>query len=76
MTVVMSYFLMTLKKIDLEKFCLSNVRNLQTVSQHIDTRWQVFLLSKSECLKQPIQIQLSRNREIFSEFFSAFLKSS
>ena len=35
----------------------------------------MFSLSKSECLTQPIQMQLSRNRKIFSKFFSSFPKA-
>ena len=34
-----------------------------------------YSLNKSECITQPIQIQLSKNLKIFSEFFSAFAKS-
>ena len=36
------------------------------------TQWQVFSFSKTECLTQRIQMQLSPNQKIFSEFFSAF----
>ena len=35
----------------------------------------MFSLSKIECLTQPTQMQLSENQKIFSELFSAFLKS-
>ena len=35
-----------------------------------------YSLSKSKCLTEPIQMQLSRNQKIFSEFFSAFPKYS
>ena len=59
-----------------EKWCLSSIWNLKTICQDIDTRWQVFSRSKSECLMQPIQMQLSRYRKIFSEFCSAFPKST
>ena len=58
-----------------EKYDLSTVWNLETVWEHIETGWNVFSLSKSECLMQPIQMQLSRNRIIFSRFFSEFPKS-
>ena len=40
------------------------------------TRGQVFSLSKSECLTEPIQMQLSQNQKIFLEFFPALLKSA
>ena len=33
-------------------------------------------LSQSECLKRPIQTQLSQNQNKFSEFFSAFPDST
>ena len=41
----------------------------------MDSWWQVFSLHKSECLKQPIQMQLYPKLEIFSRFFSKFVKS-
>ena len=31
-----------------------------------------YSLSKSECLSRPIQMQLSQNQKIFTEFFSGF----
>ena len=40
----------------------------------MDNRWQVFSLSKSECLTQPIQMRLSQNQKILSQFVSAFPK--
>ena len=33
-----------------------------------------YSLSKSECITRPIQMQLSQNQKIFSEFFSTFPK--
>ena len=36
----------------------------------------MFSLTKSECLTQPIQMQLSRYRKTFSQFFSSFPKST
>ena len=36
----------------------------------------VLSLSKNECLKQPIQIILSPNQKLLSEFFSTFRKST
>ena len=39
----------------------------------IDTRWQVFSFTKSQCLTQQIQMQLFSNQKIFAKFFSAFL---
>ena len=50
--------------------------NLETVCYYIDSWWQVLSLSISECLKQPIQMQLSRNQKTFSEFFFAFAEST
>ena len=35
---------------------------------------EVFSLSKSECLMQPVQMLSSQNQKIFSELFSAFSK--
>ena len=37
-----------------------------------DTRWQVFSLTQSESLTPPIQMILSQNQKIFSEFFAHF----
>ena len=73
---ILSYFIISMKKNQLEKFSLSSIWNLETVRLHIDTRWKVFSLSKSECLTQPIQMQLSPNQKLFSEFFSPFPKSN
>ena len=42
----------------------------------MDFQWQVFSLSKSECLTKPIQMQLSHNRKTVAQFFSAFAKSA
>ena len=42
----------------------------------MDPRWQVFSLGKSECLTQPIQMQLYPKLEIIFQFFSKFLKST
>ena len=42
----------------------------------MDIQWQVFSISKSECLTKPFQMQLSHNRETFAQFFSAFVKSA
>ena len=75
MAVVFSYFLMSLRENQLEKFCLNSILNLETVCQDIDTRWNVFSLSKSECSTQPIQRKFCRNRKLFSQFFSPFPKS-
>ena len=76
MVVFLSYFLITLIENQLEKFFLSSMWNLETVCEHIGTQWKVFSIKKSECLTQPIQMQLSRNYNIFSWFFSAFSKST
>ena len=50
--------------------------NLETVCKQTETRRQVFSLSKSECLTQQIQMQLSPNLEKVSEFFSTFSESA
>ena len=42
----------------------------------MDSRWRVFSLGKSECLAQPIQMQLYQKIEIFYQFLSKFLKST
>ena len=73
---ILSHFIISMKKNQLEKFSLSSIWNLETVRLHIDTRWKVFSLSKSECSTQPIQMQLSRNRKLFWELFSGFPKSA
>ena len=69
-------FLYHSQKKRLEKLCFSSILNLGTVCLHIDTRWQAFSLSKSECLTKRIQMLLSQNQKIFSEFFAAFPKST
>ena len=70
MAVFLSYFLISMEENQLEKFYLSSIWNLETLCQDTETPWKTFSLSKSKCLTQPIEMQLSRNREIFSEFFS------
>ena len=57
---------------EIEKFCLSIIWNHGTVCYHTDTRSKVFSLSKSECLTQPVQMQLSKSRKVFSHFFLHF----
>ena len=53
----------------LEKFGFGSIWNHEIVCSDIDTRWQEFSLSKSECLTEPIEMQISPNRKTFSEFF-------
>ena len=65
---LLSNFLITLKGNQEQKFCFSCIWNLETVSQHIDTRWQVFSLSKREFLMKPIQMLSSRNQNSFFPF--------
>ena len=58
-------FLITLKGNQLHKLCFSSIWNLDTIwkhKKHIDTRWEVFSVSKSECLTEPIQMLLSPNQ--------------
>ena len=64
---------MTVKVIDSEKVCLSNMQNLQTVCEHIDCWFQFSLLNRDK-LTEPIQMQLSKKEKAFSEFFPSFLK--
>ena len=64
------------KKISSKNFFLVLSEILRLSCKHIDTRWQVFSLSRSECFTQPIEMQLSPNQKIFSEFFSAFPESA
>ena len=73
---LLSYFLITLKVNQLENFVFSSILNLETVCWRIHTRWQAFSLCKSECLMQLIQMELSPNRKIFSEFFSGLPDSA
>ena len=47
-------FLIALKENQLQKVCFSSICNLETVSQEIDTRWQEFSVSITECLLKPI----------------------
>ena len=54
------------------KILLSSILNLDTFCEHINTRWQLISLNKSECLRPPIQMHLSQNQKKISEFFSAF----
>ena len=70
----LSYFLINLKENQLQKLCFSSIWNLDTVFPHIDIRSQVFFLSQSECLTQPIQMLLSQNQKIFCELFLHFRK--
>ena len=75
-TVFLSYFLITLKGKQLQKFGFSSIWNQEIVCSHIDTRWQVFCLRKSKCLTEPIQMQLSQNQKILAWFFSEFPKTT
>ena len=59
----------------LENLHFSSIWSLETVFSDIDTQWQVFSHSKSECLMKPIQMLLPPNQKIFSEFSSAFSES-
>ena len=61
-------FLCTLKGYQVEKLCFSSIWNSEIVCYHIDTRWQVFSLSKCECLTEPIQMQLSQNLRLLAQF--------
>ena len=61
-------FLCTLKGYQVEKLCFSSIWNSEIVCYHIDTRWQVFSLSKCECLAEPIQMQLSQNLRLLAQF--------
>ena len=72
----MSYFLITLTRNQLQNFFFSSIWNLETVCWHLDTQWQVLSHNQSECLMQPIQMQLSQNQKIFAQFFSAFPEST
>ena len=65
-------FFITLKEIQPEKICLSSFWALDTVCQHIHSRWLVLCLRKSGCLMQPIQMRFSRNGNTFSNFFWHF----
>ena len=58
-----------------EKFVLV-VTEILRLFFNILTTNDKYSLSRNECLTQPIQMQLLKNRKIFSEFFSAFLKST
>ena len=71
----LSDFLTILKENLLENLHFSSIWTLETVFSDIDTRWQVFSHSKSECLMKPIQMLLPPNQKIFSEFSSAFSES-
>ena len=42
----------------------------------MNSRWQVFSLSKSECLTQPIKVQLSPNFKVFPDFCAPFLEAT
>ena len=61
--------MISLKENKLKKLCFSSIWNLETVCWHIHTRWQIFFLSKSECLMKPIRMLLFQNQKTFSEYF-------
>ena len=54
-------FLNTLGRNQHEKLCLGRIWNPEPVFKYIDTQWRVFSPTKSECLLQPVQMQLSPN---------------
>ena len=70
------FFFIIQQKNKLKKFSFSSIWNLYTVSEHIDTQWNVLSLSKSECLTKAIQMQIPQNQKIFSEFLLAFPAST
>ena len=76
MAVFLSDFLINVKENRPEHIRFSSIWNLETVCKHIDTHSDAFSLSKSEYLTQPIQMQLSLNQKMFSEFFSSFPQST
>ena len=55
-----------------KKLGFSSIGNLETVSLHIYTQWNVWSLSKKERYTQAIQMQLSPNQKIFCHFFLPF----
>ena len=63
------------KSIVLQKFSISDMQNLKTVSKHTECRWQVFSLDRDNST-QRIKMELSGKQKTFSEFFASFLKSS
>ena len=74
--VALWYILLTLEELQFEKFCLSSIWNLETVWYQIDSRWKVFSLGKSKCLRQPIQTQLCQKSKTFSQFCAKLTKST
>ena len=42
----------------------------------MDSRWQVFSLGKSDCLTQPVQMQLYQKIKISYQFLAKFLKAT
>ena len=58
-----------------EKFVLV-VTEMLRLFVNILTPNDKYSLSKSECRTQAIQMQLSKNRKIFSRIFSVFPKST
>ena len=75
MTEPLPYFLITVKVIALEKVSFSSMQNLETVFNTLIADGKYSLLNRHH-LTQPIQILLSLKQKSFSQFFSAFLKST
>ena len=75
MTEPLPYFLITVKVIALEKVSFSSMQNLETVFNTLIADGKYSLLNRHH-LTQPIQLLLSLKQKSFSQFFSAFLKST
>ena len=58
----------------LEKVCFNDIQNTKTVFNTLTVHDKHYLL-KRDNLTQPIQIQLSQEQNMSSEFFFAFLNS-
>ena len=60
---------------DLQKVSVSDKQNLKPFTNRLSADGKYSLLNRDN-LMQPIQMQLYRKQKTFSDFFSAFLKSS
>ena len=75
MPVSLPYLLITVKAIDLQKPVSLTCKISRLFPNTLSAHGKYSLLNRDN-LTQPIQMQVSRKQKTFSEFFSAFSKSS
>ena len=71
----LQYLLIAMKAIEFQKVSVSDMQisSLFPNTLSVDGKYSLF---NRDNLTQPIQMQLSRKQKTFSDFFSAFFKSS